>query len=679
MFLSNRRASPSPSLPTGSCLGLALLVAVAALLYGAAGASAFGTVESKALGQAAEHEKITRAALACPGGGPSDGTCFEAKSIDELAGKKGTFGGVGAPDRDEVFNSDAHCDDADYLDKPGYPQSRAQATAALESCLSHLRAKFSEAWIQAKEMVSEGTTPVIFPDKVKIGGGCPFRGSPSGLGKCDVLDQFGRALHGAQDFHSHSNWNDQADSSKPISITNPPGLGETGAAPFFNLRNLTTGTIPHDLSTGCFSVIPLGCKGRITHGTLNKDEGTIDPASGATSNPNTSRGKLHGGANFAAAVAGAIAETRRQWEDLRQQILSAYGPTRGALMICALTRDDPVKDCQGRKLAIVIDSSGSNEETDPGGLRIAAGEAFNSSLLTEAEAKEKGGQPDKSAVISFESSASLLSPLADPSAASFAGIGAFGGTCIACGVSAASSLLIEGNAGEEPPYDRDGIVVLTDGEDEDVGAIIAAIDAAAAVGIRTSIGFLSPPPSPVPLARLSARRGASTDAQAIAFGLGEESLEPDPGLVSAVQASGGVVATISSAEAQRSFVNVVLANGLTAANDPNGNDDGGILAIGIQVRGRIDPPGDSDAWTYTAKPKERVRVTLAGPNKALKVRVAKTGRVLKEVKTRGVEKTAEFLIAGKKKRKLNKLELIVSGGGGKAETGYRIGLTAVAG
>lgn len=631
------------------------LLALSVLLFGAAQASAFGTINTPGSGQHAEHERITRAALACAGGAQSDGTCFEPLTLDELAGKPGSFGGVGAPDRDEITNSDAHCDDADFLDKPGYPRTRAEATAALESCLSHLRAKFTEAWIQAGEMVSDGSTPVIFPDKVRLGGGCPFTGTPSGRGKCDVLDQFGRALHGAQDFHSHSNWNDKADSSKPISTTNPPGLENPGAAPFFNLRNLATGAIPRDLATGCFSFSPLGCRHRITHGTLNKDTGIIDPATGATSNPSTPRGKLHGGANFAAAVAGAIAETRRQWEDLRQQLLSAYGPQRGALMICAITRDDPVKDCQGRRLAIVIDSSGSNEETDPSGLRVAAGLAFNASLHTEAEAQDKGGLADKSAVISFESSASLLSPLADPSAANFAGIGAFGGTCIACGVETARGVLLEGSAGEEPPLDRDGIVVLTDGQDEDVGAIIAAIEAAAAVGIRTSIGFLAPPPNPVPSARASR------------FG---ERLEPDQGLVSAVQASGGVVATISSAQAQHSFVDVVLANGLTAVDDPNGNDDGGILAIGIQVRGRIDPHGDSDVWSYTLHPKERVRVTLAGPRKVLKVRLAKSGKVLKKLKTKGVGETADFVIGGKHQRKL---EMVVSSSGGKV-AGYRIGV-----
>jgi hypothetical protein len=292
--------------------------------------------------------------------------------------------------------------------------------------------------------------------------------------------------------------------------------------------------------------------------------------------------------------------------------------------------------------------------------------------VTEADAQSKGGQPDKSAVISFESGATLLSPLADPSMANFTGIGAFGGTCIACGINTAHSVLLAGSAGEEPPLNRDGIVVLTDGQDEDVGAIIAEIEAAAAEGIRTSIGFLAPPPSPVPPARVSSRPTGEPAAHASLFE--EERLEPDPALVSAIQASGGIAATISSAQAQRSFVDVVLANGLTAVDDPNGTDDGGILAIGIQVRGRIDPGSDSDTWSYTLHPKERVRVTLAGPRKVLTVRLAKSGEVLKKIKTKGVGKTANFVISDKHQRKL---EMVVTSSGGKVP-GYRIGVAKAA-
>jgi hypothetical protein len=52
------------------------------------------------------------------------------------------------------------------------------------------------------------------------------------------------------------------------------------------------------------------------------------------------------GDNFAKAVTGAIAETRRQWQDVQSELTARYGEERAKLMICALTRDDPVDDCR---------------------------------------------------------------------------------------------------------------------------------------------------------------------------------------------------------------------------------------------------------------------------------------------------------------------------------------------
>ena len=46
-------------------------------------AAAFGTIDSG--GQHREHERITRAALACAGEAGSEVTCFEPTSIDFLA------------------------------------------------------------------------------------------------------------------------------------------------------------------------------------------------------------------------------------------------------------------------------------------------------------------------------------------------------------------------------------------------------------------------------------------------------------------------------------------------------------------------------------------------------------------------------------------------------------------
>ena len=94
------------------------MFAAAALLMGPLPALAFGTING--LGQNAEHERITRQGLAS--------FRLGALTLDELAGKKGTFGAVGAPDRPDrglMSVSAAHCDNGDWLESPGY-QCRAE-------------------------------------------------------------------------------------------------------------------------------------------------------------------------------------------------------------------------------------------------------------------------------------------------------------------------------------------------------------------------------------------------------------------------------------------------------------------------------------------------------------------------------------------------------------------------
>jgi len=112
-----------------------------------------------------------------------------------------------------------------------------------------------------------------------------------------------------------------------------------------------TPTVPEELTTGCFvlrdEVVGVaGCAGRVTHAGLNKDNGLVDPGTGTATNPTTPRGLIKD--NFGKAVTGAVNETRRQWEDLRSELTSRYGQRRAAVMICALTRDDPVNECTGR-------------------------------------------------------------------------------------------------------------------------------------------------------------------------------------------------------------------------------------------------------------------------------------------------------------------------------------------
>ena len=156
----------------------------------------------------------------------------------------------------------------------------------------------------------------------------PKKTAPSAL----AIEGLGRALHGAQDFYAHSNWADQADPTRPIGDDNPPGLNLPGPSPVLDLRSETTPTMPSDLTTGCYvlkdEVPGVGeCAQRVTHAALNKDRGLIDPDTGKTTDPTTPRGMVED--NFAKAVSGAVAETRRQWQDFQAELTARYGREKG--------------------------------------------------------------------------------------------------------------------------------------------------------------------------------------------------------------------------------------------------------------------------------------------------------------------------------------------------------------
>lgn len=314
-------------------------------------ATAFGTIDSA--GQHREHERITRAALACADGASSNGDCFEPKSIDQLAGHDRMFGGVGAPDSDEISDPAAHCDNADFL-SGSYPHTREQATAQLVNCVNHLRTRLREGVDSAENLLDEQDH--IVGDQVLLDADCKFFGTARDSAKCESIEGLGRVLHGVQDFYSHSNWADEADPSRPIGAENPPGLDLPAPSPILDLRSDSAPTVPRELTTGCYVLqdrVPgVGkCEQTITHAALNKDNGIIDPGTGATSGPTTPRGLVK--QNFAKAVAGAIDETRRQWRDFRSELETRYGRQKASLMICALTRDDPVNHCQGRSRWVV--------------------------------------------------------------------------------------------------------------------------------------------------------------------------------------------------------------------------------------------------------------------------------------------------------------------------------------
>ena len=324
---------------------LATLVLSTCVVLVPSPAAGFGTIEGG--GQHREHERITRAAVACPGD-----DCFEPRSVDQLAGHGTGFGAVGSPDLTEVSNPAAHCDDADYL-AGDYPRTRDEATARLLECVDHLRVRFGEAVDGAKRLLDDEGEVVA--TEVGLDADCEL-GAAEQRAKCVTLEAFGRALHGAQDFYSHSNWADVADPARPVGVDNPPGLHLPAPSPVLDLRGSGTPSVPPDLTTGCFvlrdSVPGVGmCERRITHAGLNKDNGLVDPSTGGTTDPTTPRGEVAD--NFASAVTGAMGETRHQWDEFQVALEDRYGREDGSRMACALTHDDPVSDCQGPNRTVI--------------------------------------------------------------------------------------------------------------------------------------------------------------------------------------------------------------------------------------------------------------------------------------------------------------------------------------
>ena len=366
----------------------AITTVVAAGLMVPASAGAFGTING--LGQHAEHEKITKV-LSC-GADDSVQSCFQSGSMAMLAGSDGTIGGVGLPDRVTEIEGhpDNHCDDADYL--PGAPYQRTEAeraVRAIDDCVTLFGRHMDEAVDAAGGLADGGKINFKQADATEP---CPWDlsrsvgieiGTPSA--KCKVVDGFGRALHAAEDFWSHTNWGDQANPAQPTTvpgtgddddapvynILNPPGLEHTDLVPFlrYPVPRDQLPTMEEELAgkapiSGCDDSIDEvknkgikwldkirdtgikidSCPERVKHSTLNKDKGLIDWRTGKTSDPETSRGQV--GDNFQRAVTGARKQVRAIWGDFVDAVNSHYGDSRGGLILQALTTDTPWTKCR---------------------------------------------------------------------------------------------------------------------------------------------------------------------------------------------------------------------------------------------------------------------------------------------------------------------------------------------
>ncbi|KAH7130038.1 hypothetical protein B0J11DRAFT_412251, partial [Dendryphion nanum] len=568
----------------------------------------FGTInEPIIVGQHCEHERITRAAFACPPGVvTSDGWCFEEQTLHQLAGTsepggyvgQGSNGAVGAPDMLDPTpeGPEAHCDNADFLDttalglKESYPRTRAEATAQLQICTNHLRMRFSEGVDAANKIASHDLN--ILPAEVDISTrDCRFSFPELQMhifsrSKCSAIEGFGRALHGIQDFYAHSNWAD--DASPPFSVSNPPGLKRNDYPAFLDLRaeNNITDEVPQDLSTGCFGGImtdgPVGkaghplepgsldCTGRITHHTLNKDNGVIDEVTGHVSRtgPNTPRSDIAG--NFQRAVFAAIHDSRRQWRHFREEIRRTYGTERGNILICALVRDNPTTDCYGRRVAILRDVYKYKS-------KVAVMSIPTYDLLAEGIGIKNKTERNETFIRKNQDQLTLKPAphLADPGEPTDLPL-----DMKALDLGTALDELLRDNT--PLPQNKTSIIALASDHEVDMIDQIANVMRAGDEGIRVHLGIL-PPATVVPA------HGADNELARLQNARAED-------LVTAVLRTGGTYSILHSEDSISPFLSHVISRGLTHYD--NAKDTATLLLPGLSINDYVTPKTEPRRYSF---------------------------------------------------------------------------------
>ncbi|KAK0663904.1 von Willebrand factor type A domain-containing protein [Cercophora samala] len=247
----------------------------------------------------------------------------------------------------------------------------------------------------------------------------------------------------------------------------------------------------------------------------------------------------------------------------------------------------------GRKIGVVIDRSGSMEDTDPSNLRLQAAKLLVGKLITSSGITT-GQTADQVTIVQFNETAEVLYPLGDPSSAgsSIDGIPANGGTFIGGGISAALDELTR--AGNKP--DNAGIFVLTDGADDPPSLISDTIDSinrAQQAGIRVSFGFLS------------------VDAE-----------EQDSRITSAILQSGGTFTTVNTAEDTSKLVAQALLNGLVGAPQTGSVP----LLPGLKTAGMLSQTSLT-TFSYAAQTNEAFNVTVTAiDNISLKATLKESGK-----------------------------------------------------
>ncbi|KAI9682695.1 MAG: hypothetical protein M1829_006682 [Trizodia sp. TS-e1964] len=246
----------------------------------------------------------------------------------------------------------------------------------------------------------------------------------------------------------------------------------------------------------------------------------------------------------------------------------------------------PTANCGGRKISIAIDSSGSMVDTDPQNLRINASRSLIESLVSSSSA-DANNKADLVSVIDFDDIAKVIYPLGDPSGASsvLSEIDSSGGTYIADGVN--KSIIQIQSRNQDQTSGKSGIIVLTDGEDSSLALLLKQVANAKALGIRVNFAFLNP--------------------------FGSITAPGAPDLLKSIIGNGGIYSTINSPTAQKNFVDLVLAHGLTDQDNPNPNGTTALLP-GLTVPRLISKDIGTVKFSYNALQDENLNVTVQGIN-----------------------------------------------------------------
>ena len=240
------------------------------------------------------------------------------------------------------------------LPRPAIRGPGTQATAALLDCVDHLRMRLREAVDARRGLLDDEGRSSTRRWTSTRSAGCVE--AAERRAKCDALEAFGGPCTGCRTSTRTATGPTRRIRPVPIGDDNPPGLNLPGPSPMLDLRSGTSPVVPAGPATGCYvlrdKVPGVGeCEERVTHAALNKDTGLIDPDTGR--GHRSDEAARHGGGQLREGRGGRHRGEPRQWQDLR----ASDEPLRGgqaALMVCALTHDDPVDDCRDRGWVTVL-------------------------------------------------------------------------------------------------------------------------------------------------------------------------------------------------------------------------------------------------------------------------------------------------------------------------------------